>query len=197
MPRPNKARSIGGESNLAERIKYERDAAGWSPAELARKMSEEGCSISTSAIYKIEAGDRTIKVDELVALSQVFGLGVDNLLRPMQMLRQEWAEQRVRDLDEAEAALYEACSRLGDVWTDIYRHGVLDALDGVEEEDSVIAYLNNRRRGDAVDATALPPLARIFSTVAEAIQRTASTIVVEETEAQLGDGVVEAHEEES
>ncbi len=97
MPRPNRARSIGGEANLAERIKYEREAEGWSPAQLAKAMTEAGCSISTSAIYKVEAGERTIKVDELIALSQVFDLTVENLLTPMAVLKQEWAEQRLRD----------------------------------------------------------------------------------------------------
>lgn len=130
MPRPNRARSIGGEANLAERIKYEREAEGWSPAQLAKAMTEAGCSISTSAIYKVEAGERTIKVDELIALSQVFDLTVENLLTPMAVLKQEWAEQRLRDLDEAEAGLSQALSHLGDVWMDIYRRGLLDAIDG-------------------------------------------------------------------
>lgn len=85
MPRPNKARSIEAERNLAVRIKMEREDRNWSPAMLARRMTEAGCSISTSAIYKIEDAEnpRKITVDELVTLGEVFEVeDVRALLRP-------------------------------------------------------------------------------------------------------------------
>lgn len=190
MPRPNRARSIGGESNLAERIKYEREAEGWSPADLAKKMTESGCSITTSAIYKIEAGERTIKVDELIALSIVFDESVEALLTPMAVLKQEWAEQRLKDLDAAEAALATACSELGDVWVDIYRHGLLDVLDGVDDEDSVLTYLDNRRAGEEPS----DPIRWLAWKFADAIQKSAATIVVAETNEYLGEDAVEVVE---
>lgn len=73
MARPNRARTIEAERNLARRIKLEREDRSWSPAQLAQRMTEAGCSISTSAIYKIEDDEkpRKITVDELVALAAV------------------------------------------------------------------------------------------------------------------------------
>lgn len=85
MPRPNKARSIEAERNLARRIKMERQSRGWSPARLAQRMTEAGCSIATSAIYKIEDQEnpRKIAVDEMVALGEVFGIeDLRDLLKP-------------------------------------------------------------------------------------------------------------------
>jgi len=83
MSRPNKQRSIGAETRLAERIAVERAARGWSLETLANAMSECGCSIDQSAIYKIEKGEprRRITVDELVAFSDVWAIPVERLLR--------------------------------------------------------------------------------------------------------------------
>jgi transcriptional regulator with XRE-family HTH domain len=83
MSRPNKKRSIGAETRLAERIVIERAARGWSIDTLANAMSECGCSIQPSAIYKIEKGEprRRITVDELVALSDVWAIPVERLVR--------------------------------------------------------------------------------------------------------------------
>lgn len=83
MSRPNKQRSIGAEARLAVRITAEREARGWSPARLAEVMTEAGCSMSTSAIYKIEGGEprRHISVDELVTLSAVWAIPVERLIR--------------------------------------------------------------------------------------------------------------------
>ena len=188
MPRPNRARSIDGEANLAQRIRYEREGEGWSPADLARRMTEAGCSITTSAIYKIEARERTIKVDELIGLSRVFDLPVENLLTPMDILRKEWSRQRVRDLDEAERALYEACGPLFDLWVDIWRQVAVDVVEGVDEEESFVAYLNNQRS----EAPAGP-----FWAISQAIQKAAAKAVVEEANGKLGDGAIEIVQEES
>lgn len=58
MSRPNRKRTIEGESNLAERVAQEREAAG---------LSYE----------KIEKGNprRRVTVDELLAFSEVFDVG--------------------------------------------------------------------------------------------------------------------------
>lgn len=91
MPRPNRPRHIGGEASLAERIKFEREQAGMSPAGLASRMEKAGCPINVSAIYKIEGGDppRRITVDELVAFARVFDVPVDDLLVPANVVREK------------------------------------------------------------------------------------------------------------
>jgi len=75
MPRPNKPRSIQAERALADRIAREREARGWSRESLAKRVTDVGCPIDATAIWKIEKGDppRRIVVNELVALSRVFG----------------------------------------------------------------------------------------------------------------------------
>lgn len=84
MPRPNKPRAVLAESHLAGRIAMEREARGWTNDGLAKRMTDAGCPMSGSAIFKIEKGDppRRIVVDELVAFSKVFGVPVQDLLVP-------------------------------------------------------------------------------------------------------------------
>ncbi|MGH3522271.1 MAG: helix-turn-helix domain-containing protein [Mycobacterium sp.] len=82
MPRPNPPRPLGCEVNVARRVADERGRRGWSYETLARHMTEAGCPIQSSAIYKIEKGDppRRISVDELVAFALAFDVDVKELL---------------------------------------------------------------------------------------------------------------------
>jgi transcriptional regulator with XRE-family HTH domain len=82
MPRPNKPREVFAEDHVATRIARERASRGWSLEKLADAMTEAGCSIAPSAIYKIEQGEprRRITVDELVALSKVFAIPMNLLV---------------------------------------------------------------------------------------------------------------------
>ncbi len=117
MARRNKPRAIGGEPNLAARIVRELDARQWSPADLAHRLTDAGCPIQTSAIYKIIKGDppRKITVDELIALTTVLNTSVDDLLTPVEVLDQQRAKELLQELDEASRAWFRACARLVEV----------------------------------------------------------------------------------
>ena len=82
MPRHNKPRSIASEANVAERITRERESRELSYEALAKLMTDQGCSLVGSAVYRIEKGDppRHITVDELVAFATVFDTTVPDLL---------------------------------------------------------------------------------------------------------------------
>lgn len=86
MPRPNPARSIEAESVLARRIAHERERLGLSYEGLAKLMTDLGCPMRGSAIFRIETGDppRRITVNEYAALVQVFGLKMTTLVDPLE-----------------------------------------------------------------------------------------------------------------
>jgi transcriptional regulator with XRE-family HTH domain len=123
MPRPNPMRSIGGEKALAARIAYEREEHGWTYAGLAARMTSVGCPIQASALYKIEKSDppRGISVDELMALSRVFGLGLDDLVQPIT----DTAGKRLLELLNTLQGVQDERSRLDAVFE--------KALDGVRK----------------------------------------------------------------
>lgn len=114
MSRPNRARSIGDEANLALRMARERKAAGLSYEGLAKLMTDAGCGVQGSAIYKIEKGDppRRVAVNELVALATVLGKSVDDLLTPIEVLDNQRAKELVKELDDTATALMEDVTRV-------------------------------------------------------------------------------------
>lgn len=114
MSRPNPPRNVFAEDHLAARITIEREQRGWTLEGLAKRMTDAGCPLAPSAIYKVEQGQprRRIVVDELVAFSRVFGIPVEQLLLDPELE----ADQRVIDLLNAvntfAAARAEAESKL-------------------------------------------------------------------------------------
>jgi transcriptional regulator with XRE-family HTH domain len=106
MPRPNAPRTIASESNVAQRIILERERRGLSYDALAKLMTDAGCSLAGTAIFRIEKGDppRRITVDELVAFAKVFDTAPDDLLAPVEVARKkrgrELAEKTFRALEE-------------------------------------------------------------------------------------------------
>ncbi len=148
MARPNLPRTVGSEANLAERLKHERELRGWSPAELARQLTNAGCSISTSAIYKIEDTEkpRRITVDELVAASAVFGISTSDLLVPVELVRQERARAIVRELEDAERDMAGAVTRYLNAYTDL--------ADIAASQDTDLFEFTMNLSGHRADATA-------------------------------------------
>jgi transcriptional regulator with XRE-family HTH domain len=122
MPRPNRLRSIGDEANLARRIEWERTRRGLAYEVLAKQMTDAGCSISGSAIYKIEKGSppRRITVDELVALAKVFETTVENLLIPIEVLEHERAQELLKKLDHADSGLLQAIGELLTTYSELF-----------------------------------------------------------------------------
>lgn len=122
MARPNRPRAIGGEENLALRIAAEREQRCLSYEALAQAMTERGCPIQKSALQKIEKGKprRGIKVDELIALADVFDVEVQDLLTDMELIRKRHLQQVVARLDPAEDSLIQAVTDVMQVWIDFW-----------------------------------------------------------------------------
>lgn len=135
MPRQNLPRSIGRERVLAERLKYERRRRDLGVDALARLMTEAGCPIRGTAIRRIEDGDppRTIGVDELAALAEIFEDGdVGKMLRSVEEVQLERAGEllaklqgRNRQLAKLIAEMFNDFVDLAVVWDkdeDIYSY---------------------------------------------------------------------------
>jgi transcriptional regulator with XRE-family HTH domain len=106
MPRPNKRRVIFAEDHLAQRIAAERDAHGWTNDGLAKRMTDAGCPMTGSAIFKIEKAEprRRIVVDELVAFAKVFAIPLDELLLAPEVAASKEATRLVLQWSEAAKA---------------------------------------------------------------------------------------------
>ena len=126
MPRPNPGRSLASEANLAKRIAYEREGRGLSYGALASLMTEQGCAMRGSAIYKIEKGDppRRVTVDEFVALTKVFGLTAEELLTPVELIELSYAKELIDELDRVAEMINEAAIRMFEMFTRYYELSV-------------------------------------------------------------------------
>lgn len=116
MPRPNRGRDVYAEEHVARRIMQERDARGWTNEGLAQRMTQVGCPLNQSAIYKIEHSRprRRITVDELAAFSRVFDIPVQRLLIDPDLDVDERVSEALeewRSLTEESIAFLEAHSR--------------------------------------------------------------------------------------
>ncbi|WP_422742151.1 helix-turn-helix transcriptional regulator [Mycobacterium sp. WMMD1722] len=67
-------------AQFRNRVKAERDRHGWSQAEMAKRLSDNGIDLHPTTIHKIEKGDRTVRVDEAVGIAELFGVSLDALL---------------------------------------------------------------------------------------------------------------------
>lgn len=60
--------------NVAANLRQFREQYGVSQDELARRMSEHGFGFTQATIWKIESGQRPVKISEAVALGKALGL---------------------------------------------------------------------------------------------------------------------------
>jgi transcriptional regulator with XRE-family HTH domain len=107
VPRPNPPRSLQSEENLARRIAYERDRRGWTYESIAKRLTDVGCPIQGSAIYKIEKGNprRRISVDEFVAFTRIFEVSAADLLIPLELIAEHEALNLIAELERKYHAL--------------------------------------------------------------------------------------------
>jgi uncharacterized protein YaaQ len=91
---------------------------GLSYESLARLMSEAGCQINASALFKIEKGQppRKITVDELVAFSKVFDTRVEDLLIPLELIDQDRARELLERLEAADTSLVNLTNEYLELW---------------------------------------------------------------------------------
>lgn len=124
MPPRNPARSLFSEDGLAERIAYERERRGMTYEGLAKRMTDVGCPINQSAIYKIEKAKprRRITVDELVAFSTVFEIDVNDLLLPLEAVLDSRLRELGAEVIVGIAALADYTGGLNDAWQKLRDH---------------------------------------------------------------------------
>ena len=126
MPRPNRDRTVLAEENLARRVAFEREARGWTYEGTAKRMTNIGCPIQPTAIYKIEKGEprRRISVDELVAFAKVFDFEVQEMLMPVGAVLNDAAKTYLEGAYEAQRAITTAVTEAVNVTVGLYRFTV-------------------------------------------------------------------------
>ena len=146
MPRANQRRTIASEINLARRIAFEREHRDLSYEALAKMMTEAGCSMAGSAIFRIEKGDppRRVTVDELVALARVFDVPIDELLTPIELIEQRQAKELIDEVNHVVDLLVDLTVRLFNMYSQYFAL----AVDNPELHEYVDHRLDAAAKGD-------------------------------------------------
>ena len=69
------------DDRFGKRVKAERERRGWSQAEMAKILSDKGLRpMHPTTVAKIEAGDRSVRINEAVGMADLFEVSMDSLL---------------------------------------------------------------------------------------------------------------------
>jgi transcriptional regulator with XRE-family HTH domain len=69
-------------NNVRRSVRRLREDHRWPYRELEERLSEAGRAIPVLALSAIEAGERRVDIDDLVALAAAFDVSVEQLLQP-------------------------------------------------------------------------------------------------------------------
>ena len=65
---------------FGQRLKDERTRRKWSQAKLAKMLTDKGIPMIGTMIHKIEAGDRTVRIDEAAGIADLLDVSLDSLV---------------------------------------------------------------------------------------------------------------------
>jgi len=68
------------EDYFRNRLRTERGNRGWSQADIAKMLSDKGIRMHWTTVAKIEAGERSVRIDEATAIADLFETSLDALL---------------------------------------------------------------------------------------------------------------------
>lgn len=66
--------------HFRQRLRDERERRGWTQRNLSDMLEARGVYVHHTAIAKVEAGDRGVRLDMVCAVADIFGVSVDALL---------------------------------------------------------------------------------------------------------------------
>lgn len=108
--------AVRGAERFGSRIRSLRQSQGWTQGDLAKRMTSAGYPMHQTTVAKIENATRPTSVEEMFALSAIFGLSVDDFFRatPQQKL-QSAQEHLYREIAELEARCSAIASGMADI----------------------------------------------------------------------------------
>jgi transcriptional regulator with XRE-family HTH domain len=94
------------DQNIAENLRTHREACNISQEDLAQRMADRGFGFSQATIWKVESGQRPVKVTELVALADALEL------RAWDLTTEPEAARHTAQLQRANRHAYETWGKL-------------------------------------------------------------------------------------
>jgi transcriptional regulator with XRE-family HTH domain len=87
------------DEDFGKTVRTQREQRGWSQAEMAKMLSDRGIHpMHPTTVAKIEAGDRSVRINEAVGIADLFEVSVDSLLGRKHLTQDEELAQSLREL---------------------------------------------------------------------------------------------------
>jgi transcriptional regulator with XRE-family HTH domain len=108
---------------MARRIAFERERRGWSTESLAKRMTDAGCPINQSAIWKIENGQprRKISYDEALAFAQLFELSITELAVAPEIAANDTVRTLLEEHQRLQLEVFERSMRSAEIVREVRR----------------------------------------------------------------------------
>lgn len=95
------------------RLTFERTARGWSRPAMCAALADRGCYLTPQDLYTIESppegrAPRAVRVDELMAMAEVFGMPIESMFVPPGPALQKVVQEALDDLGLQQQLLYKA-----------------------------------------------------------------------------------------
>lgn len=107
------------EQNFRTNVRHYREQADMTQAELAKRLVDEGFLFHAQTVYKIERGERQVRLNEAVAIARALGVDVNILLNDLKVNALAELEARMmavnRTLEEAVLTYEEVQTELADL----------------------------------------------------------------------------------
>ncbi|MFL0274312.1 helix-turn-helix transcriptional regulator [Mycobacterium sp. SMC-19] len=69
------------DSSFGKRVQGERASRGWSQAEMAKMLSDNGINpMHPTTVAKIEAGQRSVRINEALGIAELFETSIDSMV---------------------------------------------------------------------------------------------------------------------
>lgn len=156
------AEDAGPEDRFGKRVRQEREARGWTQADLARELQRVGLNLHPSAIAKIElrnvARPRAIRLDEAEAIAKAFGLSVDSMYQS--------AGNRIRTLGNQTGAFVNEMESL-----------IAKGRQLGSELNALTAGVNDEERQNLRDQLSIDAFEGMLATVADSVESVIQDVV--------------------
>lgn len=87
------------DEQFGKTVRAQREQRGWSQADMAKMLSDKGIQpMHPTTVAKIEAGDRSVRINEALGIADLFEVSVDSLLGRKHLTQDEELAQRLREL---------------------------------------------------------------------------------------------------
>lgn len=77
---PNMGRREGIDVYFRKKLRQERERRGWSQADVAKMLSDNGLPMYPTTVAKIEAGERGVRIDEAAGIADLLEVPLDWLV---------------------------------------------------------------------------------------------------------------------